>query len=118
MTIPIATASPWPARCAYFSAAIFIAAAGATNIVYGWSKGDTSQPRSCGLVSREPSPSSSPLLAGTDPKRRRQALVCCADLTRGHAAVWRLQRDGCARLSIRRPGQCHGDRDGHHGRPH
>lgn len=40
MTIPIATASPWPARAAYFSAAIFIAASGTTNIVYGWSKGD------------------------------------------------------------------------------
>src|SRR6185436_18016177 len=34
------TASPWPGRCAYISATIFIAASGATNIVYGWSKGD------------------------------------------------------------------------------
>jgi hypothetical protein len=41
VTIPIATASPWPARAAYFSAAIFIAASGTTNIVYGWSKGDS-----------------------------------------------------------------------------
>ena len=42
MTIPIATASPWPARAAYFSAAIFIGASGTTNVVYGWSKGDIS----------------------------------------------------------------------------
>ena len=41
MTIPIATASPWPARAAYFSAAIFIGASGTTNVVYGWSKGDS-----------------------------------------------------------------------------
>jgi hypothetical protein len=39
--IPIATASPWPARCAHLSAAIFIAASGTTNVVYGFSKGDT-----------------------------------------------------------------------------
>jgi hypothetical protein len=41
VTIPIATASPWPARAAYFSAAIFITASGTTNIIYGWNKGDT-----------------------------------------------------------------------------
>jgi hypothetical protein len=41
MTIPTAAASPWPARCAYLSSAIFIGASGTTNIVYGWSKGDT-----------------------------------------------------------------------------
>ena len=41
MTIHIATASPWPARAAYFSAAIFIAASGTTNVLYGWSKGDS-----------------------------------------------------------------------------
>ena len=41
MTIPITAASPWPARAAYFSAAIFIAASGTTNVVYGWSKGDS-----------------------------------------------------------------------------
>jgi hypothetical protein len=41
VTIPIATASPWPARAAYFSAAIFIGASGTTNVVYGFSKGDT-----------------------------------------------------------------------------
>ena len=41
MTIPIATASPWRARAAYFSAAIFIGASGTTNVVYGWSKGDS-----------------------------------------------------------------------------
>jgi biotin operon repressor len=39
MSIPIATASPWPARAAYFSAAIFSAASGITNLNYGWSKG-------------------------------------------------------------------------------
>ena len=39
MSIPIATASPWPARAAYLSAAIFSAASGITNLNYGWSKG-------------------------------------------------------------------------------
>ena len=41
MPIPTATASPWPARCAYISAAIFTAASGLTNLTYGWQKGDT-----------------------------------------------------------------------------
>jgi hypothetical protein len=41
MPIATTTASPWPVRCAYISATIFIAASGATNIVYGWSKGDS-----------------------------------------------------------------------------
>jgi hypothetical protein len=35
------TASPWPGRCAYISATIFIAASGITNVTYGWSKGDS-----------------------------------------------------------------------------
>ena len=39
MSFSTRTASPWPARAAYFSAAIFIAASGATNVTYGWSKG-------------------------------------------------------------------------------
>ena len=41
MTRPTTTASPWPARCAYISAAIFTAASGLTNLNYGWQKGDT-----------------------------------------------------------------------------
>ena len=41
MPIPTATASPWPGRCAYISATIFIAASGTTNVTYGWSKGDS-----------------------------------------------------------------------------
>src|SRR5262245_32897525 len=41
MMIPKAGQLPWPAHCAYLSAAIFIAASGATNIVYGFSKGDS-----------------------------------------------------------------------------
>src|SRR6185436_2782042 len=41
MPIPTTTASPWPARCAYISAAIFTAASGGTNLIYGWQKGDT-----------------------------------------------------------------------------
>jgi hypothetical protein len=41
MPIATTTASPWPGRCAYISATIFIAASGATNITYGWSKGDS-----------------------------------------------------------------------------
>ena len=41
MTIHRATASPWPAGTAYFSAAIFIGASGATNVTYGFSKGDS-----------------------------------------------------------------------------
>ena len=41
MSIPTTAASPWPARAAYFSATIFIAASGTTNVVYGFSKGDT-----------------------------------------------------------------------------
>src|SRR6476660_8755619 len=41
MLIATTTASPWPGRCAYISATIFIAASGATNVVYGWSKGDS-----------------------------------------------------------------------------
>ena len=39
MPIPTTTASPWPARCAYISAAIFTAASGLTNLTYGWQKG-------------------------------------------------------------------------------
>src|SRR5438046_1321858 len=39
MSIPTAAASPWPARAAYFSASIFTAASGGTNILYGWAKG-------------------------------------------------------------------------------
>ena len=39
MTTPTTTASPWPARCAYISAAIFTAASGLTNLTYGWQKG-------------------------------------------------------------------------------
>jgi hypothetical protein len=41
MPIPTAAASPWPARCAYLSSAIFIAASGTTNVVYGFDKGDS-----------------------------------------------------------------------------
>ena len=41
MPISTAAASPWPARCAYLSAAIFTAASGLTNLTYGWQKGDT-----------------------------------------------------------------------------
>src|SRR5690242_572269 len=41
MPIATTTASPWPVRCAYISATIFIAASGVTNITYGWSKGDS-----------------------------------------------------------------------------
>jgi hypothetical protein len=41
MPIATTTASPWPGRCAYISATIFIAASSTTNIVYGWSKGDS-----------------------------------------------------------------------------
>jgi hypothetical protein len=41
MTTPTTTAPPWPARCAYISAAIFTAASGLTNLTYGWQKGDT-----------------------------------------------------------------------------
>jgi hypothetical protein len=39
MALPSATASPWPARAAYVSAAIFVAASGGTNVSYGWAKG-------------------------------------------------------------------------------
>ena len=39
MSIPTTTASPWPSRAAYFSAAVFIGASGATNVIYGWQKG-------------------------------------------------------------------------------
>ena len=69
MPIPTTTASPWPARCAYISAAIFTAASGLTNLIYGWQKGDTSRPRSCGRGSPGPSPSCSPSLAGPDSSR-------------------------------------------------
>src|SRR5262245_884388 len=34
-----ATATPWPARAAYFSAAIFTGASGSINVTYGWQKG-------------------------------------------------------------------------------
>jgi hypothetical protein len=34
-----ATALPWPARAAYFSAAIFTGASGSINVTYGWQKG-------------------------------------------------------------------------------
>ena len=37
-SIPTTTASPWPCA-AYFSAAVFIGASGATNVIYGWQKG-------------------------------------------------------------------------------
>jgi hypothetical protein len=39
VSIPTTTASPWPARAAYLSAAVFIGASGATNLLFGWSKG-------------------------------------------------------------------------------
>ena len=39
MSVPTAAAGPWPARCAYISAAIFLAASGTANVVYGYSKG-------------------------------------------------------------------------------
>jgi hypothetical protein len=39
VTIPTSPASPWPVRCAYLSATIFIGASGATNLTYGWQKG-------------------------------------------------------------------------------
>jgi hypothetical protein len=39
VSIPTTTASPWPPRAAYFSAAVFIGASGATNVIYGWQKG-------------------------------------------------------------------------------
>jgi hypothetical protein len=41
VTIPKTGQSPWPARCAYIAASIFIAASGTTNVIYGWSKGDS-----------------------------------------------------------------------------
>jgi len=41
MLIATTTASPWPGRCAYISATIFIAASGATNLTYGFNKGDS-----------------------------------------------------------------------------
>src|SRR4029079_5924355 len=44
MPIATTTASPWPVRCAYLSAAIFTAASGGTNLIYGWQKGDTLSP--------------------------------------------------------------------------
>src|SRR5262245_6222834 len=39
MSIPTTTASPWPSRAAYLSAAVFIGASSATNVLYGWQKG-------------------------------------------------------------------------------
>ena len=39
MSVPITTASPWPARAAYAASAIFLAASGSINTVYGWQKG-------------------------------------------------------------------------------
>jgi hypothetical protein len=39
MSTSIAAASPWPARAAYFSAAIFTGASGTINVTYGWQKG-------------------------------------------------------------------------------
>ena len=39
MSIPTTTASPWPCRAAYFSAAVSISASGAINVLYGWQKG-------------------------------------------------------------------------------
>ena len=39
MSTVTATASPWPARAAYFSAAIFTGASGTINVTYGWQKG-------------------------------------------------------------------------------
>ena len=39
MSVITTGASPWPARCAYLSAAIFTVASGGTNLIYGWQKG-------------------------------------------------------------------------------
>jgi hypothetical protein len=39
VTILTATASLWPSRAACFSAAVFIGASGATNVLNGWQKG-------------------------------------------------------------------------------
>jgi hypothetical protein len=39
MLTPTTVGAVWPARAAYFSAAIFTAASGGTNLIYGWQKG-------------------------------------------------------------------------------
>jgi apolipoprotein N-acyltransferase len=39
VSIHTTTASPWPCRAAYFSAAVFIGASGSVNLLYGWQKG-------------------------------------------------------------------------------
>jgi hypothetical protein len=39
MSTSIATPSAWPARAAYFSAAIFTGSSGTINVTYGWQKG-------------------------------------------------------------------------------
>jgi hypothetical protein len=39
VSTPTTTASPWPSKAAYFSAAVFIGASGTTNVLYGWQKG-------------------------------------------------------------------------------
>jgi hypothetical protein len=41
MSLSADKASPWPARAAYVSAAIFLAASGSINVTYGWGKGET-----------------------------------------------------------------------------
>ena len=116
MTIPTATASPWPARCAYLSASIFIAASGTTNVVYGWSKGDTFAASLVwagvsGAVAIVFALSWPALIRSVDAKRWSAALIALVAMLR------RLQRHSGPRLRCRRQSKCRGDRDGDNGRP-
>jgi hypothetical protein len=41
MPVNVSSASSWPCRAAYAASAVFLAASGCINTVYGWSKGET-----------------------------------------------------------------------------
>jgi hypothetical protein len=57
MPIPCTRASRWPRLFANSAAAIFIAASGTTNVVYGFGKGNSLATSCCGLVLPAPWPS-------------------------------------------------------------
>jgi hypothetical protein len=110
MSIPTTTAGPWPSRAAYFSAAVFIGASGATNVLYGWQKG-IDLPTSlvwagvAGAVAVIFAISWPALIRSLEAKRWSAALMALVALVlAGGSAAWGSD-------------QCRDPRDGHHRRP-
>jgi hypothetical protein len=92
--------SSWPARCAYAAAALFTAASGITNLVYGLAKGFrcTQRQRGRGNHLRL-------ILAGRNQFVRGQAAQRSADRSRGTAALRGVQCDRGTRFCCGRPNE-------------